>query len=110
MRSRGQVCAFLADPGLAVLSETPSSCLAAIARLCHLGYPKLHPFPKQTGGVPLTQHVVLWNDDTREPKRCVSELVFYCRVANEIDVAPSLHFSLHSAQHPLHRAFVLPTL
>lgn len=64
MRSKGQVCAFLNGSGIAVLSITPNSCLGAIARLCHLGYVKLHPFPKQTREVPLTQHVVLWNDNT----------------------------------------------
>lgn len=64
MRSKDLVCAFLDGPGIAVLSLTPNSCLGVIARLCHVGLPKLHPFPKQTGGeVPLTQHVVLWNDN-----------------------------------------------
>lgn len=63
MRSKGQVHAFLGGPGVAVLSVVPCSCRGARARLCHLGYPKLHPFPKQTGEVPLTQHVVLCSNN-----------------------------------------------
>lgn len=83
MRSRGQGCEFLDGPHIAVQFVTPSSCLGAVAKFCHSGYLKLHPFPKLTRKeVPLTQHVVLWNENTPEQKTCLSYLVFYHTVAN----------------------------